>query len=1139
MIGYTTLSRSMNGIKTLSDGISLISDGIAEHENVIYADFIKSEDNKTILINDKITTETIDCIDLECDNINATDINSDDINCKMLNIVDVSGNMVYSGDGLLKKFTFNGESEFNDDLRIINTIMHQTQGGYIMQTGTNFNTLKDSKINGFLEIGSNIVQTGGSSLLKDLTVDNINMNTNKGITQNGAGINNTLGTTTITNLTITGNVTFPSSVTIPGTTTSDDIIMNGSSVITQDTTATTSKFNKLRYTKTLDLDIDGNLTQIKAGGIATLKNTIIEGTSTLQGDIEQTAGFTKLNTIECNNITLRTDNDINLSGTGKINQIGNGINAMNAIVLNPNQNITFNGSGIISQALNGTNIFSHFRGTGFGIISGRNNATFGHYQNIQNNNGYQMQYNRDNSSFYSYFMNNRSGSGGGFRFQRYSGGVYVDEPLVIDDNITFNSNVNIVGKNLTCSNATLGIISQAELDCLDNCNINIITKFGLIDDEIDDLQNTAGGISTATTGITYESSNDTTTIDNNLVISANRALFLGQTNVNSFITDTNTFITASSNTLQGIVYDGVSDTTTINNNVNITNALIVQGMNIKEEIDALETSFTTGTLTSTNITATNLNVTNQLNLVNSIKAYRNINFIGYLNFCDTLAGTEINSLSIGTFNNIVGFDNKTNFGHYQFSGKNLNGNDNGNKLYILPDASIGNYNPITQNNDVLLFGSGNSIGDKNLSLTVWSNTSTGVRIEPTKTTVIGGNNKVTVDDDEINITGNKVIINNYDFDEEAVKLTNVQYGSDNYSLSPSSSTSGNNNILACIAIVQSRFKKNIRILVPMSLTRSFRVNQDFIQWVSITESFKVNINVYKNDVFHSTFSTLNTLTNTISIFTDQPSSFVYTYNYFCGSIAFEFIPDYNPDSVDVYKFYFTYTNNYNPVTDTLLGFVPAGFEMTTNTTFTTFTTNGNVRTTPILDPYIPLEHYTQYIRTSSSTNFTQVNQPLVSPEIITNSINTVDILSNAVYSSNMTTNNIESSNVTTENINTSTLSATSINSNCIPGAYCFNSGFDQYSMPIPVLFSTRNLNGALFKTINWGIIYPNYRMRFYINTINYDNDDFNSFVFQTENLTNNPITFNLPSPIFDNSTSWRLYRYINSAWTEVRIAGLS
>ena len=109
------------------------------------------------------------------------------------------------------------------------------------------------------------------------------------------------------------------------------------------------------------------------------------------------------------------------------------------------------------------------------------------------------------------------------------------------------------------------------------------------------------------------------------MVSSGKSFTLGSTNVNSLITNTNTFITAATNTLQGIVYTSGNDTTTINNNVNITGSLIVQGLNVKAEIDALETSFTTGTLNTTNLTTGTLNVSNQINMTNPTRQFRNIN----------------------------------------------------------------------------------------------------------------------------------------------------------------------------------------------------------------------------------------------------------------------------------------------------------------------------------------------------------------------------------------------------------------------------------------------------------------------------------------------------------------------------------
>ena len=963
MLGYSsTLDKSMNGVKTLTDGISIISDGIATHENIIYNDYIKSEDGQTELTNDTITTFNLNAQNITGDNITGDDLNTNILNCNYLYVNDLSNPLadVMEVNGQTKKLIMYSPSEFRDTVNVINKNVVQTQGGFISQTGTNFNTLKDTKINGFLEVGSNITQTGGNTSLKDVTCDNITQNTGKGITQSGTVSNTFSGTTTVKNLTILDSVTFPSNVTIPGTTTNDDIIMQDDAVITQDITTVTTKFNTLRDTKTLNLDVDGNINQTKSGATTSLKNTTIQGTTTLQGDIEQTSGFTKLNTIECNNITLRENNDINLSGTGKINQIGTGTNTLNSITLNNNQNITFNGTGIISQPLNGTNILSHFRGAGFGIIGGRNNTTFGHYQNIQNNNGFQMQYNRDNSSFYSYILNNRVGSGGGFRFQRYNSGVYIDEPLIIDDNVTFNKDVSIVGKSISASSATLGIITQNELDCLDNCNINILTKFNTLDNQISSLQTTTGGVSTATTGISYNASTDTTTIDNNLIVSSGKSFTLGSTNVNSFITDTNTFITASSNTLQGIVYTSGNDTTTINNNVSVTGAFLVQGMNVKAEIDALETSFTTGTLNTTTLTAGTLIVSNEMNMTNSFVSNRKINGIGYLNLADSNTASSATALHIAQFSANTEFRNYKASSQFSMTGLSSTGifND-GNQLRLITNATTGSFNPTTQSDDILLFGRNNSTNmNKNLNLTVWSNTGTGVRIQPTKTTLTGGANNIYVDSTEgIVVNGNQRINNTINFysgsnftevketdstfiinnksttnnkillnisDENFVELNNRQmivntsFHIDNTAeFTPNfitqtsfTKTLGTSNIYSSLISV-SEFKRQFNISIPISVYRKYKnvvANAGFSNIIKDTLN-SVQYIIYKNGVFFSSgeCTTTDILPKTVGIASTSSLS-SRDYEIYFTNVKFSFIPTFEKTTA-VYTIYITPSYN--------------------------------------------------------------------------------------------------------------------------------------------------------------------------------------------------------------------------------------
>ena len=101
MIGYNTLYKSMNGIRVVSDGVSLISDGTATHEDIIYDNTIKSADGRTLIKQNNINTEDVNCIKLNCDNLETTDINSNNIYCHYFLVKDNSGNNIFKVDGIL------------------------------------------------------------------------------------------------------------------------------------------------------------------------------------------------------------------------------------------------------------------------------------------------------------------------------------------------------------------------------------------------------------------------------------------------------------------------------------------------------------------------------------------------------------------------------------------------------------------------------------------------------------------------------------------------------------------------------------------------------------------------------------------------------------------------------------------------------------------------------------------------------------------------------------------------------------------------------------------------------------------------------------------------------------------------------
>lgn len=916
MIGYSTLYKSMNGIKVLSDGVSVISDGQAQHDDIVYNDHIYSEDGKTQITNNKVKTEEIECNDFQADNIMTLTINTNSLQTKYF-LVNNNNTDYFKIDAVTNnKLTSNIEMDLYEPLNIINKDIHQTQTGRIYQQGTNNNYLKDTYINGYLQIGSNLTQSGGSSSLKDLTVDNLTLRENKGISQTGTNVSNTLaGTTTTKDLIILNSVVFPSSVTVPGTTTTDDIVMEGTSVITQDLTTTTTKKNIFRNTKTLDLEVDGNISQIKGGATATLKNTTIQGTAEIQGDITQTSGTTVIKTLRCNNITLNDDQIITLSGTGYITQSGTGQNTLKEINLLSNANLIFNGAGIISQPLNGINIFSHFRSAGFGIIGGRNNTTYTNYQNIQNNNGLQFQFNRDNSTQYSFIMNNRgTGGNGGFRFQRYIGGVYLDEPLIIDDNITMNKNVSIPAGSLSCSSATIGNISQSELNCLDNCSQNINDKFISLDSQISALQSSGNNNSTALTGITYTSGSDTTNIDNNVQITTGKNLLIGTTNVLTSLNNNQTSINTLNTNTTGITYTSGTDTTNVDNNVQITSGkkLYIGTMDVEAEINALDTSFTTGTINSTNLTTNNLYVNNDAKFgqVGGTTYIKND-----MRFCNVTNKSESEYTQI-----------------YQ----------SGNQFNIINQRPNGNISlQIKNNGDTALVEymklNSTSLNVKNTNVDIDTNLNVDGNTTLNTLTVSG----VTNFNENVNINKTLTLNSNSIIGDAFTSYSNLQPSSITQTKTAGSIVSNNifSTSLYSITFGGSE-RKSISITCPLSYARSAIIGTQGINFSNrITSTItNISVDVKKNgSIISSITPSFSETLPRVFRATKQTNStgFTYTYEIFFGYISFSYTIDSFVSATYEFVSNVTLTNEFENET-AIYSYVYS------NTNITTYTNNAYI-----------------------------------------------------------------------------------------------------------------------------------------------------------------------------------------------------
>lgn len=187
----------MNGIRVVSDGISFISEGNAQHEDIIYDNTIKSNDNKTTLTNNHIDTEIISCNELSTQSLNTETISADSITGNYLVIKDPEGNNIFVVDGKTnEKLYIYNPLDMTNTFNLINAEFHQTQTGRIYQQGTGENYLKDTKINGYLTLTSNLTQSGGSARLLDLKVGEITQTLNTSITQSGDDVSNAFAGTT-------------------------------------------------------------------------------------------------------------------------------------------------------------------------------------------------------------------------------------------------------------------------------------------------------------------------------------------------------------------------------------------------------------------------------------------------------------------------------------------------------------------------------------------------------------------------------------------------------------------------------------------------------------------------------------------------------------------------------------------------------------------------------------------------------------------------------------------------------------------------------------------------------------------------------------------------------------------------------
>ena len=127
---------------------------------------------------------------------------------------------------------------------------------------------------------NNITQTAGSCQFLDSSMGSITQAGTSVIVQSGNQWNQ-LKQTQVTDLSITGQLTLPSNIVIAGSTYNNDLVLNNATI---QQTITGAGINTLGATDFYngDVRINKNFTMIGgAGTIATLKNLVVQGTSTL------------------------------------------------------------------------------------------------------------------------------------------------------------------------------------------------------------------------------------------------------------------------------------------------------------------------------------------------------------------------------------------------------------------------------------------------------------------------------------------------------------------------------------------------------------------------------------------------------------------------------------------------------------------------------------------------------------------------------------------------------------------------------------------------------------------------------------------------------------------------------------------
>lgn len=401
-----------------------------------------------------------------------------------------------------------------------------------------------------------------------------------------------------------------------------------------------------------------------------------------------------------------------------------------------------------------------------------------------------------------------------------------------------------------------------------------------------------------------------------------------------------------------------------------------------------------------------LNISGRTNFTHSNYSERQMNGLGYLKFAD-VAGSGVNDIFQIVHSGVESvFVSYAPWSQYSFRGTTSSGTGSVRRLNIVPNANGGNYNITTGQDDILIFGAGSGADSQSLNLSVWSSTATGLRIQPTKTTMTGGSNSVIADSSlgiqingntktqgHLEISGGDLTLNGNININKTTKVTKVANFIPNNILDYSfPKTLGTSSLLVGYISV-SDFQKSISFTIPLSVFRKYR-NITTNNMTNYLEDSVVSVTytILKNNQFFAsgTCTATETLPKMVSVNTSN-STASRNYEIYMTNVGLSFIPSYEIGASSIYTITLNVNYTVNITDYASSNLIIESFGYYANTELATsniqiYTSSGSTTHGAY---YAPTSFTLGFI---SSSYYTEGNGTLTTNSVVSNSANVRDTL---------------------------------------------------------------------------------------------------------------------------------------------------